>query len=300
MTEPGRRRTLAFEGAYDLGKSLMLGDYGRSNPGIRRPSDHELVRATQTPDGPATVYVGVDAGARRIEAEAWGPGAAAVLDALPTVLGLEASAPRFDGRLGRVQRRTPGVRLGRVFDVFELLASYVIRQRVAWRDAVASQVRLMRAFGEPAPGPGGLRLPLAPEQWLDIGTTELASFGLELKRARTLREVASRAKRIAGWAAELEPEAFGRKLELLRGIGPWTSGMVRGLGLGDGDVAPTGDYDLPSLISSFFADEPRADDARMLELLEPYRGHRFRVIHLLWAAGLTAPRFGHRKRGSGP
>jgi hypothetical protein len=32
----------------------------------------------------------------------------------------------------------------------------------------------------------------------------------------------------------------------------------------------------------------------MLELLEPYRGHRARVIRLLAAAGIMAPRFGPR------
>jgi hypothetical protein len=32
----------------------------------------------------------------------------------------------------------------------------------------------------------------------------------------------------------------------------------------------------------------------MLELLEPYRGHRFRVIRLLWMNGVQAPRRGPR------
>ena len=41
--------------------------------------------------------------------------------------------------------------------------------------------------------------------------------------------------------------------------------------------------------------EPGADDARMLELLEPYRGHRWRVIRLLWANGVHAPRRGPRR-----
>jgi hypothetical protein len=32
----------------------------------------------------------------------------------------------------------------------------------------------------------------------------------------------------------------------------------------------------------------------MLELLEPYRGHRARVIRLIGVAGITAPRYGPR------
>ena len=30
-------------------------------------------------------------------------------------------------------------------------------------------------------------------------------------------------------------------------------------------------------------------DERMMELLEPFRGHRFRIIRLLCAAGLDVP-----------
>jgi hypothetical protein len=30
----------------------------------------------------------------------------------------------------------------------------------------------------------------------------------------------------------------------------------------------------------------------MLQLLEPYRGHRARVIRLIGVAGITAPRYG--------
>jgi hypothetical protein len=32
----------------------------------------------------------------------------------------------------------------------------------------------------------------------------------------------------------------------------------------------------------------------MLELLEPYRGHRARVIRLIAISGISAPRFGPR------
>ena len=53
-------------------------------------------------------------------------------------------------------------------------------------------------------------------------------------------------------------------------------------------------------IAWVLADEPRADDARMLELLAPWAGMRFRVVHQLWASGITAPRFGPRIRGQRP
>jgi hypothetical protein len=42
------------------------------------------------------------------------------------------------------------------------------------------------------------------------------------------------------------------------------------------------------------AGENRGDDARMLELLAPYRGHRGRVIRLIVAGAPSPPRFGPR------
>jgi 3-methyladenine DNA glycosylase/8-oxoguanine DNA glycosylase len=64
--------------------------------------------------------------------------------------------------------------------------------------------------------------------------------------------------------------------------------------LGDTDAVSVGDFHLPHLVAWTLAGEPRGDDARMLELLEPYRGQRGRVVRLLEASGLAAPRFGPR------
>ena len=287
------RRTCELDGPYDLERSLFLGDLGRSNPTLRRLGPGQLLRASHTPEGPATFAVAVGSG--RVELEAWGPGAEWVLAALPDTLGLTDAPPRFSGRLGRIQRTHPGVRCSRALDVFDLLSSYVIRQRVAWRDAVRSQLSLLRAHGQPAPGPGELVLPLAPEQWRGLTTADLAGCFIERKRAVTLLRIAGEAGRIRAWA-ELGSAEFGARIEALPGIGPWTRAMVCGYGLGDLDAVPLGDYDLPSAVAHALADEPRADDARMLELLEPYAGQRFRVIRLLLAGGQRAPRFGPRKR----
>jgi hypothetical protein len=47
-------------------------------------------------------------------------------------------------------------------------------------------------------------------------------------------------------------------------------------------------------VSYALAGEPRGDDARMLELLEPFRGRRALVVRLLELSGLQAPRYGPR------
>ena len=64
--------------------------------------------------------------------------------------------------------------------------------------------------------------------------------------------------------------------------------------LGDPDAVSVGDFHLPNVVAFALAGEPRADDARMLELLEPWRGHRARVIRLLEASGIQAPKYGPR------
>ena len=51
-----------------------------------------------------------------------------------------------------------------------------------------------------------------------------------------------------------------------------------------------GDFHLPSMVSWALAGEPRGTDERMLELLEPYRGQRGRVLRLLELTGVGPPR----------
>ena len=83
-------------------------------------------------------------------------------------------------------------------------------------------------------------------------------------------------------------------LQKVRGIGPWTAGMVLGMRLGRPEPIPVGDFHLPSTIAWALAGEPRATDARMLELLAPFGDQAFRVVRLVWAARIEAPRRGPR------
>jgi 3-methyladenine DNA glycosylase/8-oxoguanine DNA glycosylase len=63
---------------------------------------------------------------------------------------------------------------------------------------------------------------------------------------------------------------------------------------GDPDAVSLGDFHLPHMVCWVLAAEPRGDDARMLELLEPYRGQRARVVRIIELAGVHAPRYGPR------
>ena len=88
-------------------------------------------------------------------------------------------------------------------------------------------------------------------------------------------------------------DAYAR-LRAMPEIGPWTAAEVALRALGDRDAVSIGDYHLPSLVAYALAGERKATDERMLELLEPFRGHRGRVIRLLEDSGIRPEAHGPR------
>jgi 3-methyladenine DNA glycosylase/8-oxoguanine DNA glycosylase len=160
-------------------------------------------------------------------------------------------------------------------------------------------------FGTPAPGPGddAGALPTAPRLWLAPDPATLARVpyyefhpvGLERRRADVIRRVAGRATWLEGAGRQPAQDAQVR-LMTVPGVGPWTAAETTRAAFGDPDAVSVGDFHLPHMVTWALAGEARGDDARMLQLLEPYRGQRARAIRLLELAGITAPRFGPRFR----
>ena len=158
-------------------------------------------------------------------------------------------------------------------------------------EAFRAYAAFLRVFGEPAPGPGDLLMPPRADVVARLPYHSFHPVGIERRRAEVVRRAASRADWLEASAGA--EEATGR-LTSLPGIGPWTAAEVVRVAFGDPDAVSVGDYHLPSLVSWALAGEPRGDDARMLELLAPYAGHRGRVQRLLEASGMHAPRYGPR------
>ena len=122
---------------------------------------------------------------------------------------------------------------------------------------------------------------------------DLHVLGVEKKRADTVRRVAASARRLDALTLLPPAEAHERLLQI-PGIGAWTAAEVALVALGDPDAVPLGDAHLPSDITYALTGEAVDDDDVMLEVLEPFAGHRGRVIRLLGAAGIHAPRHGPR------
>jgi 3-methyladenine DNA glycosylase/8-oxoguanine DNA glycosylase len=194
-----------------------------------------------------------------------------------------------------LHRHHPGLRLGRTGLVFEALLPTILEQKVPSVEAYASYAQLVRALGESAPGDTGLRLAPTPDRLLTTPYWAVHRFGIERRRFAVIQTAAAHARRLEA-TADMDPAEARRLLTMLPGIGPWSAAEVSTAAYGDRDVVSMGDYHLPHQVAWALAGEVRGSETRMLELLEPYRGHRARVIRLLALGGIQAPRFGPRTR----
>lgn len=227
-----------------------------------------------------------------------GPGAELLAEQLPDLLGqgrpgADDLTPAHDA-LVAVLRRARGVRQGRSGQVYPKLLTAALGQKVTGKNGDAAGHAIARTWGEPAPGPrDGLRLLPEPRALARIPYPYFHPLNIERKRADLVRRIANRATALQR-AASMPPLEGRAHLMKLPGIGPWTSGVVMGGPLGDPDAVCLGDYHLPDFVSWNLAGEARADDARMLQLLQPYAGHRGFVARLIKVHGASPPRFGPR------
>lgn len=280
---------------FEVDPPATLGElrHGRGDPTIR--FEREVVwRASRTADGPATTRIARTRGGWRVSG--WGPGARAAVAALPRLLGSEddpAALMLPAGRLREVSARSRGLRFGRTDAVWPSLLPAVCGQKVTSQQAHRAYFGILRRWGEDAPGPARLRLPPRPETIAALPYYELHPVGLEQRRAVTLIRAAELADQLQE-AVSLPPPAALTRLRMAPGIGAWTAAEVARQAFGDPDAVSVGDFHVPHMVCWFLAGEARGDDARMLELLEPYRGQRARVVRLIERAGIHAPRYGPR------
>ncbi|MEU6538335.1 DNA-3-methyladenine glycosylase 2 family protein [Streptomyces sp. NPDC047000] len=290
---PARVRTWVPEGALDL--RLVLGPLrrGPADPTFRAMPDGSFWRASRTPAGPGTLRVSSYGG--EVRGEAWGPGAGWLLDGLPELLGAADDPSAFVPRhklLALTRHRRPGLRLTRTGLVLESLIPTVLEQKVTTDEAYRAWRLLVRKFGEPAPGPAaGGRLWVMPSArtWALIPSWEWHRAGVDDKRASTVLRAVRVAARLEE-AVGMSPSAARARLEVVPGIGPWTSAECVQRALGAADAVTTGDLHLPGIVGWALAGDRHADDSVMLELLAPYAGQRHRAARLILLSGRTPPR----------
>jgi 3-methyladenine DNA glycosylase/8-oxoguanine DNA glycosylase len=220
------------------------------------------------------------------------------MDGVPALVGLDQKAPVLAAAhptVAHLARRYGGVRIPRSTAVVDSLVPAILEQKVIGEEARRAWFGLVQRYGEVAPGPPelGLRLAPAPATLAALPYYAFHPLGVERRRAELIRGVAARAAWFEATVDLPLADAYAR-LTAVPGIGPWTAAEVGVRALGDLDAVSVGDFHLPNLVAFALAREPRGTDARMLELLEPYRGQRARVIRWLELSGIQAPRYGPR------
>jgi 3-methyladenine DNA glycosylase/8-oxoguanine DNA glycosylase len=294
-------RTFVLDRPLDV--RATVGGLSGGGASGRRAADG-IWRATNTPEGPATVHVD-DRHAEPyrpggvVRVRAWGAGAGWALEHADQLLGLDDDPESFDPDhpvLAEAHRRRPGVRFSRSLALTEALVPIILHQKVQTVAAQRSWRRIVFAYGSPAPGPvAGLRLPPTAERLAALPYQALHRFDVERRRADTIRRVCRLATSIDRLATRpgADPVAVQRALTTIDGVGAWTAASACQAAMGAADAVVVGDYHLPHIVGWVLAGEPRATDERMLELLAPYVGHRARAQRLAMRSG-AAPRYGPR------
>src|SRR5919202_483334 len=190
--------TLRLPRPPNLAQTVAHARMGSTDPCLR-VVDGAVWRATRTPLGVATEHVSVLADGR-VQVAAWGPGAEWLIEHAPDLCGATDAPEAFQPESALLQllvRAHPGLRIGRTAAVFEAAMQVTLEQRVATRAAWQSWRLMVRAMGEPAPGPfDGLFVPPAPERLARTPYDVFHRFGVERRRSEVIRRLAIVARRL--------------------------------------------------------------------------------------------------------
>lgn len=295
-------------GPYHLARTLSPLLRGNSDPSFS-VQGNVIWNAFTTTDGPAAVRFSSAGGPgleHCVDVQAWGTGAAAAVRAVPRLLGGDDDWSAFDepsfhatlpGMVREARRRSRDVRLPASGRMVDQLVPIILEQKVTVIEARRAYRYLLHRYGSPAPQAGALApagLVLAPTagQWLQVPSWEWHRAGVGPQRSATVMRALRSAVALERLAALPALEA-AEKLQVIPGIGVWTAAEVVQRTHGCPDSVSVGDYHLAAYVGAALTGS-RTDDAGMLRLLEPWRGHRQRVVRMIQASGFRKPTFGPR------
>jgi len=306
----GLTTTVTVSRPLDLRRTLGPLRHAASDPAARLLPDGGWF-ALGTPRGPATLALARVPGG--VTAHAWGPGAEWAIASVPDLVGQGDDDTGFDPSrhpyVAELAARYAGLRLTRSNRVFDSLVPAVLEQEVTGMEALRAWRLLVLRFGAPAPVPTGLTpseaaaaprlvVPPSAREWRAVPSWAFHEAGITQRRWRTVvnaAEVAGRLERTLRLGRG-GPEISGTLMSL-PGIGVWTSALITQTAHGDADSPAYGDAHVSRAVVWALAREllpPAEADERMAELLLPWEGHRERVVRLVLATGIEAPRRGHR------
>ena len=190
------------------------------------------------------------------------------LDAEPLLIAADLGK---DPVLGPLLDKHPGLRVPGAFDEFELAIRAVLGQQVTVAGASTLTGRLAAKWGKPG---------LFPEPSVLVDA-DLASIGLPLKRAETLRAIAQQFADHPDFLSETQNlEHAVETLVALPGIGPWTGHYIAMRALGEPDAFPASDL---ALMKAMDMKDPK----KLEQHAESWRPWRAYAAMHLWMKGAS-------------
>jgi 3-methyladenine DNA glycosylase/8-oxoguanine DNA glycosylase len=289
--------TTTYRPRGEVSLRLTLGPLaqGRTDPTFQRDASGSWMTLA-TPAGAATLLLRTTASV--IEAAAWGPGAEQAILQVPALCGAEDDDTGFDPSrhplVRELHHRTPGLRLTRARRILPFLVPTILGQKVTGIEQKRAWRQLVTRHGEPAPGPApiGMRVAPPPAVWRRVPSWEWHRAGVGPQRSDTVMRVVGAGDALERAAGVTAAEAKTR-LRTIPGVGIWSAHEVVQRSHGDPDSVSVGDFHVSKRVGWALIGE-RVDDDRMLELLEPWAGHRQRVVRLIEAAAIGYERHGPR------
>ena len=294
------RRPIPLDGPLDLRRTLapLVARPGRPDDPARRRDAPGGRRGPPTARPRSSLGHAGDEVARR----GWGPGRGRALAAVPGLLGLDADGgpiPTGHPLVGTAGHALPG------------RPDPADRRRAGVARPGDPRAEGHRPGGAPGAGRASIRVARrAGARAGELAAAPAAGAGdarrAPLLRLPPVRRRAAPGRRSSGGSPRARPgsrrSSTCRSTEALRPPDGRARGSGRGRpaevggpgarrpGRGQRRRLPPAEPRRPSRWPASRA----ADDARMLELLEPYRGQRARVVRLLELSGIRPPRYGPR------
>lgn len=269
---------------------------GRTDPTMQRAATGGVWLTFANAAGSATLHLRTVRAT--VEAVAWGPGAEHAIASVPALLGEGDDDSGFEPDrhplVAELHHRTPGLRLARAGRLLPFLVPTILGQKVTGIEQKRAWRELVIRHGEPAPGPAprGMRVAPTAAAWRRIPSWEWHRAGVGPQRSDTVMRAAAVGDSLER-AASVDATEAKRRMRTIPGIGIWTAHETVQRSHGDPDSVSVGDFHLCKRVGTALAGK-RVEDEEMLELLEPWRGHRQRVVRLIEAAGLGYERHGAR------
>lgn len=191
-----------------------------------------------------------------------------------------------DHPLERLTHRYLGLRLTLTPTPFQGLVHAILFQQISYAAAQTVENRLIARWGEPVyHGDRSFSLFPTPEKLALQPLDTLRSLGIPPRKGLAILEaageIASGKLDLDALAAQSDAELVARRLQAIRGIGPWTAHHVIIRGMGMVDCLPREDPGLRRAVSTQYAWDT-VSTRQLAALAERWRPWRSYAAYYLW------------------